>query len=599
MEIELISDVTIGGKKISYVIGFQLTQAFNTHHYFELHFNHDLLGAPGLINLDDSRDLLGKTLTASFGRASGTPQKFLGIVTHVSLAQSHGYHGIVVAKGYSPTILLDRGADLASYYNKSLAEVVKIASRDTAANDLRMAINPVRQKPIKQLFQYAESDFAFLNRLSAEYQEWFYYDGECLQFGKGATQEEVHLVYGREIEYLDYGIGAAPLQSRQFAYDMQQDTLLQASAKGEAAGMPDLVHAASTAKALYSKTYNRQAIPPVENSGELSKLVEEQDKGRVSGLLKVKGRSDQPAVGIGKLVDISMSVRQGAAFVTQSIGKFLVISISHEIDMDGRYQNHFEAILSTAEQLPLHPYEQPRPEMLLAEVFDHADPLQIGRVRVKFKWLADQNDPSDWLRVMSPDAGNSAKLPKNRGMVFVPEKGDQVLVGFEDGNLNKPIVMGSLFHGKNAGGGGADNDQKSISSKSGHAIRFDDKAGLIIQDKTDLNYVSVDGKDTIVIQADKRIHLRAGKVQILLDGAEDKITLQAGHIAIKAAETFELTGDGGPTQTGRMAFAKDLQIVSKQTLTIAGEQKASVNGSNIHIAGSKTTIEGNPVNINS
>lgn len=599
MEIELVSDITIGGKKISYVVSFRLTQAFNAHHYFELRFNHDLLGAPGLINMDNRRELLGKTLAATFGRASGTPHQFLGIVTALSLEQRHGYHGVVVAKGYSPTVLLDRGADLASYYNKSLAEVAKIVSRDIAANDLRITINPVYVKPIKQLLQYAESDFDFLNRLSAEYREWFYFDGTCLQFGKGNKQEEVKLVYGRDLQYLDYGIQVQPLQSKQSAYDLQQDTLLHANANSVVTGMPDLVHAATVAKTLYSKRYHGLAARSVENSSELNKFVEDQNKAMISGLLKVIGRSDQPAVGIGKVVDISMSVRQGAAFTTQSIGKFIVTSVFHEIDTDGRYQNSFEAIPSNAEQLPPHNHIKPHPALLLAEVFDHADPLHIGRVRVKFKWSAEQNDPTDWLRVMSPDAGNSAKVPKNRGMLFVPEKGDQVLVGFEDGNLNKPIVMGSVFHGKNAAGGGKDNDKKSIRSKSGHGILFDDKAGLVIQDKTDLNYVSIDGKDTIAVHADKHIHLQAGNVQIMMDGATDTITLQAKHVDIKAADSFTVTGDSAPTKRGEMAFAANFELISKNSLLVAGEQKISLKGAEIRVAGGKTTVEGSPVNINS
>jgi len=39
-------------------------------------------------------------------------------------------------------------------------------------------------------------------------------------------------------------------------------------------------------------------------------------------------------------------------------------------------------------------------------------------------------------------------------MVFIPEKGDQVLVGFRYNNPNRPFVLGSLFNGKNGGGGG-------------------------------------------------------------------------------------------------------------------------------------------------
>lgn len=599
MNIELIRNITIAGARLHYIIGFSLHQKFNAHHEFEVRFNHDLLGTPGLINLDGRRELLGKTLVASFRRGSGQEQKFIGIVTHVSIEQSHGFHGVVVAKGYSPTILLERGEDMASFYNKSLLEVARIASRDIAGNDLNMVCKPVFMKPVKQLIQYEESDFAFLNRLSAAYREWFYFDGERLLFGRPDKQKEIKLVYGRDLQSLDYGIHVEPLQSKQFAYDVQNDTVLQGNTTGIGTGAPDLQYAASVANTVFSKRFNQNSIAAVADNGDITTLVENFDKARVSDLLKVVGHSDQPSVGIGKIVDLSMSLKQQGGFITTSIGKFLITTITHEMDIDGKYKNRFEAIPADTEQLPPHAYHQPRPNATLAEVFDHADPLGIGRVRVKFKWQTQQNDPTDWIRVMSPDAGNSEKMPKNRGFVFVPEKGDQVLIGFEDANPNKPFVMGSLFHGKNAAGGMAENNHKSISSKSGHAIHLDDAAGITIADKTDLNYITIDGKDSILIRADQYITLQAGNVLLTLDGAQDKIILQAKSIAIKADERFTVAGDGRPTQQGDMAFAKDFKLVSKQSILVAGEQKMALNAGKLEIKGDKTSVYGNPVHINS
>jgi len=68
-----------------------------------------------------------------------------------------------------------------------------------------------------------------------------------------------------------------------------------------------------------------------------------------------------------------------------------------------------------------------------------------GRVKVKFRWddaEADDERSSCWLRVMQPWAGAS------RGVSVVPRVGDEVVVGFADGNPDFPFVLGSLYHGE-------------------------------------------------------------------------------------------------------------------------------------------------------
>ncbi|SFM72022.1 Uncharacterized conserved protein, implicated in type VI secretion and phage assembly [Chitinophaga sp. YR627] len=599
MDIQLIKDITIDGKEISYVMSFELHQRFNAHHFFEVRFNHDLLGAPGLIELDDSRNLVGKTLAASFGVAGGKQQQFSGVVTKVSLTQSHGYHGVIVASGYSPTILIERGPDLGSYYNKTLSAIVNLATHDTPANDLRMVVNPERKKPLDYVMQYQESDFDFLNRLSGEYYEWFYYDGKQLNFGKPASQTEVSLVYGRDVQSLDYGIEVAPLRNNRFAYNPQQDEMLQSKGTPGSGGRPDLTHATSTAGNTFSKVFNQPSMIRVENNAELKEVVDNEEKANSGQLLKITGRGDNPETGIGKIINVSMSLRQGAGFTTKSLGKFLITAIVHMIDGDGSYSNTFEGIVSTAEKISFSGYRRPSPDMLLAEVVDNADPLGQGRVRVQFKWVCETNDPTVWLRVIAPDAGNSTKVTKNRGFVFIPEKGDQVLVGFEDGNMARPIVMGSVFHGKNGVGGNTNNDQKSLTTKSGHTISMDDSGGILVKDKTDLNFIAIDGKNAITVNTDNNITLQTGKVMIIMDKQQDKIVLQARNIEIRAADDFTVTGDGAPARNGSMEFGSRLQISSQKELSVLGASSAEFNGKTVKIAGSKTIIEGSPVKINS
>ncbi|MFB7849454.1 VgrG-related protein [Streptomyces sp. NPDC056053] len=90
-------------------------------------------------------------------------------------------------------------------------------------------------------------------------------------------------------------------------------------------------------------------------------------------------------------------------------------------------------------------------------VTDTHDPDGSGRVKVRFPWLSDEY-ASDWART-AQSGGTSG------GEAFIPEVGDEVLVGFEHGHLDRPYVLAGLYNGKDrpsqgsgdggSGGGGA------------------------------------------------------------------------------------------------------------------------------------------------
>ena len=599
MEKKLITEINIEDKAISHFASFSLQQEFNSHHYFELRFNHDQMGAPGLINLNDSRDFVGKTLTASFGYSQEQLQHFSGLVTRVELAQSHGYHGILIVSGYSPTILIDRGQDLGSYLDKDLNDIVKLATNDTPANDLKIVANASRQSTIDYLIQYKESDWEFLNRLSGEYYEWLYYDGQQLNFGKPDVQKDVALFYGRDVHNLQYAMEVAPIKNKRFSYNPKQDEMLQSESSGKADGNPDLAHAIKASNLMYSKTFNQPSLIRVDNSSDIKSHVDNEEKAHISDLLKVNASGDNCELGIGTIAEITMSIRQEVAFLTESLGQFLITSITHNLDGTGKYHNTFEGVVSNTERILVKNYDKPYPDMQLADVIDNADPQGQGRIKVKFKWACKTNDVTEWLRVITPDAGSSEKVSKNRGFVFIPEIGDQVAVSFEEGNIARPIVLGSVFHGKSGSGGSASNNSKSLTSKSGHTFTMDDAGGMLMKDKTGLNHVFIDGNNEITVTSDNIVKLQTGNVMLIMDKAADKIIIQAKNIEIRAAEDFKVTGDGAPSKNGSMEFETKLSIVSKNDLSLNGEKKLNANGKEINIVGSKTTIDGSPVKINS
>ena len=79
--------------------------------------------------------------------------------------------------------------------------------------------------------------------------------------------------------------------------------------------------------------------------------------------------------------------------------------------------------------LPNPKVEMPLAETQMATVLSNADPHGAGRVQVRMNWQTD-NMRTSWVRVMTPDGGGSKDVKSNRGFVFIPEVGDQVLLGF-------------------------------------------------------------------------------------------------------------------------------------------------------------------------
>lgn len=106
----------------------------------------------------------------------------------------------------------------------------------------------------------------------------------------------------------------------------------------------------------------------------------------------------------------------------------------------------------------------------LAFVVENLDPKKIGRVRIRFAWQEKDADVSPWIRVALPFATNGG------GIKFKPEKGDEVLVNFEDGNIERPYVSGYLLSERSNESWGSLSD-RVIMSKNGHGITFTDGAG--------------------------------------------------------------------------------------------------------------------------
>ncbi len=189
------------------------------------------------------------------------------------------------------------------------------------------------------------------------------------------------------------------------------------------------------------------------------------------------------------------------------------------------------------------------PGVVVGIVTNNQDPDGMHRVKVKIPSLS-QDDESNWARVASPMTGN------DRGLYFLPEVDDEVLVIFEYGDIHYPCVIGSLWNGQDtppADNADGNNSIRCIKSRSGHVIRLCDEDGaekIEIVDKSENNSIVFDtANNTITITADKDITLSAANGTIKLDAknievkssAESKVESGSG-MDIKASETMNLKG---------------------------------------------------------
>ncbi len=177
------------------------------------------------------------------------------------------------------------------------------------------------------------------------------------------------------------------------------------------------------------------------------------------------------------------------------------------------------------------------------------DPDGLGRVKVLLPWMADAVE-SDWARVATPMAG------PERGIYFLPDVNDEVLVAFEHGNPDMPYVLGGLWNGKDkppVSDQESKNDVRMIKSRGGSTIKFSDvkdDAQIQIVDSSGKNMIVIRASDnSITITADGDITVKTEKGKLTLSGNSVEVTAKSG-VKVEASEAVDVKATGQLTLKG-------------------------------------------------
>ncbi len=482
--------------------------------------------------LDSALLDLGKSVEIHLGYGNELHPAFLGDIATIEPSFPTDGPPTVTVSGYDKSYRMRRSRPEPTDYRLMNDSIV--AAKIAVENGLIPIVDPTPGLPRK--ITQVESDMAFLKSRARNYFFDVYVEWDRLHFQFPRPQLAAHVLeWGKNLSSFAPRISASALAGLQVirGYNQELAQTIYGAALAAEFDVDNLVERVGSAAMDLLGSLVRNGIRKGSMSNPLDAMV--LARSLLAELLEgmYEGRGSCigiPELSAGKYVEIRGVGRRFG-------GTYRLRKVTHRIDSSG-FSTDFSITQRSGSSLlgmlRKQMLEEPSPDqpekffgVVVGEVEDNRELLDIppqvpiGRVKVSFPGLSDRFT-SAWAPCATPMAG------ANMGLYALPERGDQVLVAFEHGDLDKPFVLGSLWNVRqmppesNLDGL---NSKRVIKSRAGHTITFDDTLDvgkLVIEDKT-------------------------GSA-ITLDALDGSITISSmGNLTIKANGTITMSAAAGAT----------------------------------------------------
>jgi type VI secretion system secreted protein VgrG len=543
-------------------------------------------------NLDDdfSQRILGTPAQLILNDAGAPGRHIHGIVSSCSVLRRDARGELVLKLRVVPRLARLRKHRTSQIFQEKTTREIVEAVLQRAKIPNRWHVQGTLQRRV-YCVQYDETDYQFVTRLCAAEGIFFFFEqdaeeGERVVFGDSpgsyvATAPPPRLEF-RPTDRDEAGIVAQPSHVQEFnlrhatrtkrvllrRFDINRPNLPHHDAVDiEALSGSDLA-----AVALYAQ--KDATVYEHGNAREQSLL------NPISAKTALETLRADALIASGATMNRELFPGKPFDLVDHSVlsvdGSYVVISCSHDGSLESSrivYRNRFDAVPAGIA------FRAPRPRRRVRQSLETATVVgpvgeevytdDMGRVRVQFHWdLAARGDENDscWLRVVQPWAGAGF------GTQFLPRVNHEVLVGYIDGDPDRPIVLGSLHNGLNPTPFSfpRENTQSGIRTTSipkgtgGHELVFEDRAG----------------SEFVALRSNRAMELSAADHSTLR--AEGKLTLGAG-------------GDRQDDVLGDFAS----RVVGDETRTTNGARAAQVDGDESALIGGnrRTEVAGNEVTV--
>jgi phage protein D len=543
-----------------------------------------------LLDIGKSTDISGK----AEGESSITPlMKGEIVAIEPDLVQDIGT--MVAIRGYDKSHRLHRGKKTRVFQQVTDSDIVsKIAQENSLEIDIEST-----SEVYEHVFQDDRTDMDFIYDRARNAGYVAYVENGKLYFLKGATGRDLAatLEWGQSLTNFQARFSSADQVARSevHGWDIKQKQAIIGTGNTPQ-GTPTVdgeTHGGNIAQRAFGAAQEVVNNHPVKTQGEADMLAQAVLDDKCHRFFQAEGTCHgNPAIRAGKEVEIQGIGRRfsGRYMVTRAIHRYDLTGYSTQFEISGYHANTLPELLCSKNGHS--PYG-----VVVGIVTNLKDPDNLARVKIKYPTITDALE-SHWARLATPMAG------AGRGIEFIPEVNDEVLVAFEYNDINRPYIIGSLWNGKEKPP--ETNDQivssdgkvkkRIIKSRSGHIITLDDTQAaeqISIIDKSGQKVVmdSAAGKEKISV-IDK-----TGKSKIVMDAVKQSVTIESAmDMTLKATGKIQIDGQMGisiNTAAGNLDMQSNAQTNIKGTTTsIQGTATAEVKSSGM------LTVQGSLVKIN-
>jgi uncharacterized protein involved in type VI secretion and phage assembly len=590
-------NIFIKGKRLASFMNLSIKQALSSQHTFDVICRPDAFDTFSLSGdsfvIEKAKDIIGEKIKIEISPigvdsvVGKTTTIFSGIILEVEGTKYlDSLSGAILIRGGSFGALLAGDHHCRSFENMTIGDIVQNVTQAYSSNLFdKTDINPRFKEKLEYVVQYNETNHDFLVRLAKTYGEWYLVTGNNNMYFGEPPSNKTDLLHGKDLHEFSFSMRLATPAFNYTAYNYYEEESIKKESKDVQPQVDSyLKDAFSSSEDIFAQEEDMHHNLPLSKANadkELEAIVKTEIQRRVGGMNIIKGESDNCEISLGNIVKIDGLTGQGSASKTITYGEYRVISLTHSCDEAGNYLNHFEAVPVSVDTPPLSGTpNHPSCDTQSAVVTDTVDPEGMGRVRVKFYWQDKTQSP--WVRVITAYAGN------NKGMFFIPEIGEEVLVGFENSNPDKPYVIGAHYNGKKKPDDWKSNNnyKKAIRTSSGHTIEFNDEGGqeeIIIYDKDKVNTITLSShgkKLTISCQGDLKIDAENIEITARKDY---KLDVQ-GKIGISSMKETEISATGDC----KVHSNQNVNIEAVSNLTVKATMDAEISGMTLAAKGSTT-----------
>ena len=460
-------------------------------------------------------------------------------VNFTNRSESH-----LIIRGYDFSHRLHRGRHNRSFKNLTDSDIVKKIAQEVG---LKVKAGGSSSAPREYVFQENQTNMEFLRELAARQGFELFVQADQLYFRKPESQKSLPLEWLKDFNSFSVRVTSAQqvnsVEVRSWDYENKRSIVETANSENTVTETENQKGSSTASK--FNITPKMIVVDqPTFTADEAKRMAQALCDELGGEFIYADAKADgngKPEIRPGRVVELkNMGNYSGKYYITETRHVYSEKVYSTDFTVRGLREGNLLSVLSPQTHL------QPGQTLMVGIVTNNKDPKGWGRVKVRLPTLTEEHE-SNWARIVAIGAGNT------RGFDCLPEVDDEVLVGFEHGDIHRPYVIGGVWNGKDKPPEPVEDSVqggkvrlRTIKTRTGHLIQFveEDKG-----DSKDGVYVETSGGHKIRLNdSDRHVEIEtSGGHQIKMDDGGRSVSIKStGTLALEAPGNIDISA---PTVT--------------------------------------------------